>query len=133
MPQCIATCERQAPGIQFILLDRSQQDVLAGVRLGEVDFGLVIEPSSAQDLHCETILHDPFVLVTPNRHALARRKSVPWRMLGGNALVLLHHASGSRRLIDEAPARHQAQCHIKQELGQPTTVFRMIEPAWASA
>lgn len=127
MPSCIAACAKQAPGIQFLLLDRIQQDVLASVRSGEVDFGVVIEPQSTDDLYCETILSDPFVLVTPRGHALAKNRSVRWSALDGEALVLLDHASGSRRLIDEALARQGASCHVKQELGHPTTVFRMVE------
>jgi DNA-binding transcriptional LysR family regulator len=127
MPACIARCEQQSPGIQFILLDRIQQDVLASVRNGEVDFGVVIEPPSAEDLHCEVVMTDPFVLIAPPTHPLAGRRSVRWTTLNGHALVLLDHASGSRRLIDEALARHGASCPVKQELGHPTTVFRMVE------
>ncbi len=127
MPECIASCAQKAPGIQLILLDRIQQDVLTSVRNGEVDFGVVIEPTSAQDLHGETIMRDPFVLVAPFGHALLRTKRVRWSALHGEPLVLLDHASGSRRLIDEALARHQATCPVTQELGHPTTVFRMVE------
>jgi DNA-binding transcriptional LysR family regulator len=127
MPACIAACTAQAPGIQFLLLDRIQQDVLDSVRSGEVDFGVVIEPSEADDLHCESILNDPFVLVLPPSHKLARKASVRWSALDGQPLVLLDHASGSRRLIDQALARHGAHCEVKQQLGHPTTVFRMVE------
>ncbi len=127
MPEAIASCAQMAPGIQFILLDRIQQDVLTSVRSGEVDFGVVIEPSSAQDLHGETILLDPFILVAPSGHPLLRTKRVRWSALHGEPLVLLDHASGSRRLIDQALAQHQATCPVTQELGHPTTVFRMVE------
>jgi DNA-binding transcriptional LysR family regulator len=127
MPACIAVCAREAPAIQFMLLDRIQQDVLASVRNGEVDFGVVVEPTDPQDLHCEVIMTDPFVLITRAAHALARKKSVQWSALDGEALVLLDHASGSRRLIDDALTRHGAVCEVRQELGHPTTVFRMVE------
>ncbi|MES2532101.1 MAG: LysR substrate-binding domain-containing protein [Pseudomonadota bacterium] len=127
MPACIAACATQEPDIQLVLLDRIQQDVLDSVRGGEVDFGVVIEPSSTDDLHCETILQDPFVLVVPHDHALAQRQSVDWSTLDGEALVLLDHASGSRRLIDTALMVHGAHCEVVQQLGHPTTVFRMVE------
>ncbi len=127
MPACIAACAAQEPDIQLVLLDRIQQDVLDSVRGGEVDFGVVIEPSSTDDLHCETILQDPFVLVVPHDHTLAQRKSVDWSALDGEALVLLDHASGSRRLIDTALTMHGAHCEVAQQLGHPTTVFRMVE------
>ena len=127
MPACIAACAQQEPDIQIVLLDRIQQDVLGSVRAGEVDFGVVIEPSSTDDLHGESIMQDPFVLVAPQHDPLMRGKAARWSALSGLPLVLLDHASGSRRLIDGALARHGAQCQVAQELGHPTTVFRMVE------
>ncbi|MDM0014173.1 LysR family transcriptional regulator [Variovorax sp. J22P168] len=127
MPACIAECARREPEIELVLLDRIQQDVLDSVRAGEVDFGVVVEPPSVDDLHCEAILDDPFCLVLPPGHRLDGRASVRWSALDGEALVLLDHASGSRRLIDEALAAHGARCVVRQQVGHPTTVFRMVE------
>ena len=127
MPACIATCAREAPRVRFLLLDRIQQDVLESVRGGEVDFGVVVEPPAVDDLHCEAILHDPFVLVTPPHHPLAQARSVRWKALAGVALVLLDNSSGSRRYIDDALAQHGAACKVEQELAHPTTVFQMVE------
>ena len=127
MPGCIAACAREASRVRFVLLDRIQQDVLASVRGGEVDFGVVVEPPDVADLHCELILHDPFVLVTPSRHRLARAASVRWKALDGEPLVLLETSSGSRRYVDDALARHGAACKVEQELAHPTTVFQMVE------
>jgi DNA-binding transcriptional LysR family regulator len=127
MPACIAECARRDPDIEFVLLDRIQQDVLGSVRAGEVDFGVVVEPPDSDDLHGEAILDDPFCLVMPPGHRLAARTSVRWSALDGEALVLLDHASGSRRLIDEALARHGARCEVRQQVGHPTTAFRMVE------
>jgi DNA-binding transcriptional LysR family regulator len=127
MPACIAACAVREPDIELMLLDRIQQDVLDSVRGGEVDFGVVIEPSSADDLHAEPVLSDPFVLVMPAGHALARRREVRWAALAGHPLVLLDHGSGSRRLIDEALLEHGVEAVVAQQLGHPTTVFRMVE------
>jgi len=127
MPDCIAACTRDAPRVRFLLLDRIQQDVLASVRGGEVDFGVVVEPPEVDDLDCEGILRDPFVLVTPGQHRFARGASVRWKALEGASLVLLDNASGSRRYVDEALARHGVSCKVEQELGHPTTVFQMVE------
>ena len=127
MPACIAACAAAAPGVEFMLLDRIQQDVLDSVRSGEVDFGVVIEPSATDDLHCENVLSDPFVILTLPDHPFAQKKSVRWSALDGADLVLLDHASGSRRLIDDALKQHGALCRVTQQLGHPTTVFRMVE------
>jgi DNA-binding transcriptional LysR family regulator len=127
MPACIAECGRRDPHIDFMLLDRIQQDVLDSVRSGEVDFGVVVQPPSTDDLHCEAILDDPFCLVTPPAHRFAQKRSVHWRALDGEPLVLLDHSSGSRRLIDEALERQGARCEVRQQVGHPTTAFRMVE------
>ncbi|MEJ8823491.1 LysR family transcriptional regulator [Variovorax humicola] len=127
MPACIAACAKVEPDIELVLLDRIQQDVLDSVRAGEVDFGVVIEPASPDDLHCETILADPFCLVVPPGHRFAGRKQLRWSALDGEALVLLDHASGSRRLIDQALQHQGAHCTVRQQVGHPTTAFRMLE------
>jgi DNA-binding transcriptional LysR family regulator len=127
MPACIAECARRDPDIELVLLDRIQQDVLDSVRAGEVDFGVVVEPTAADDLHCEAILEDPFCLVIPLSHRLSAKTSVRWSMLEGEPLVLLDHASGSRRLIDQALASHGVRCDVRQQVGHPTTAFRMVE------
>ena len=131
MPACIAACAARLPEVRLQLVDRLQRDVLAQVRSGEVHFGVVVEPPDTADLDCETLLHDPFVLVCPAGHALARSgHAVRWRQLRGVPLVLLDHASGSRRLMDAVLAEHGCgpeACPVVQEVGHATTAFRMIE------
>ncbi|WP_315126974.1 LysR substrate-binding domain-containing protein [Comamonas antarctica] len=127
MPQCIALCAQQHPGLQLQLLDRIQQGALDSVRAGEVDFGVVIDPTEPEDLHCETILSEPFCLVCPADHALVQLPEVHWRDLAGHPLVLLDHASGSRRLIDRVLEQHAPGCQVVQEVGHTTTIFSMVQ------
>src|SRR6218665_216158 len=65
LPECIARCRHDHPGLELLLLDRMQHDALASVLSGEVDFGVVIEPEPGRsdDLHAEPILSEPFCLV----------------------------------------------------------------------
>ena len=126
MPQCIARCRHQSPGIALQLLDRIQSDVLASVRSGEVDFGVVIDPVDPGDLHCQPILTEPFCFVCPLDHPLARLPQIPWVALSEQPLVLLDHASGSRRLIDAALLRHGVQASVVQDVGHTTTIFCML-------
>jgi DNA-binding transcriptional LysR family regulator len=127
MPECIARCRQEHPGLDLLLLDRIQHDALASVLSGEVDFGVVIDPALQDDLHAEAILSEPFTLVCPAAHRLARRRQVRWTDLAGEPLVLLDHASGSRRLIDDALRAHGVQAPVAQAVGHPTTIFRMLD------
>lgn len=127
MPECIARCRRDHPGLELMLLDRIQHDALASVLAGEVDFGVVIDPGPRDDLHAEAILSEPFCLVCPPAHRLARRRTVGWVDLAAEPLVLLDHASGSRRLIDDALRLHGVEAPAAQEVGHVTTIFRMLD------
>lgn len=129
LPECIARCRQEHPGLELLLLDRMQHDALASVLSGEVDFGVVIEPEPgrSEELHAEPILSEPFCLVCPPTHRLASQRSVRWAALVGQPLVLLDHASGSRRLIDDALRQHGVQALVAQEVGHVTTIFRMLD------
>lgn len=127
LPECIARCHVEHQGLEMLLLDRIQHDALASVLSGEVDFGVVIDPGRMDGLHAEPIMTEPFCFVCPTSHPLARRRAaVGWSDLNGESLVLLDHASGSRRLIDEALSFHGVQAHVAQEVGHVTTIFRML-------
>lgn len=127
LPQCIARGRQLSPDVNIQLLDRIQSDVLLSVRSGEVDFGVVIDPSEKQDLHAQSILSEPFCLVCLSSDRLARKKEVHWAELAGQPLVLLDHASGSRRLIDAALQSHGAAAPVVQDVGHTTTIYSMVE------
>ena len=127
MPEYISASARQYPGINLVVRDQSQRQVLDSVRGGEVDFGLAIEPQQAEDLHTQRILSDWFCLVCRADHPLARRKQVPWSALNGEKLVLLDYSSGSRPLIDRALAAKRLRIEVVQEVGHLSTAFRMVE------
>lgn len=127
LPECIARCQREHPGLALVLLDRMQHDALASVLAGEVDFGVVIDPGPNSALHAEPILREPFCFVAPPTHRLARKRSVRWTELAGEPLVLLDHASGSRRLIDDALREQGVAPPLAQEVGHVTTIFRMLD------
>src|SRR5690606_19239004 len=65
MPLCLAECAEREPGLEILLLDRTQQDVFESIVTGEVDFGVIVEPETSQlgSVRHETILRDPFVVV----------------------------------------------------------------------
>jgi DNA-binding transcriptional LysR family regulator len=127
VPMGIARCTAEHPSLEIILRDQNQAQVLDAVRGGEVDFGLTVEPATHEEFDAETILRDPFRMVCRADHPFAQRSGVPWTALSGEPLVLLDHASGSRRLIDALLAAHGVEAQVAIEVGHPHTAFRMIE------
>ncbi|HTV85175.1 MAG TPA: LysR family transcriptional regulator [Dyella sp.] len=127
MPACIADCARHYPELSIQLSDQAQTLVLDSVRGGEVDFGIAIDPPEGGDFDCETITRDPFCLACPPSHPLARLKTVAWKKLQNQPLILLDYSSGSRRLIDEALHKHNVEANVVQQTGHTYTAFRMVE------
>jgi DNA-binding transcriptional LysR family regulator len=127
MPNIVAGCGRQFPYITLGLRDDVQSDVVRKVKSGEVDFGVVIGPLSADDLFTESLMTDSFCLVSRDDHPLASRAEIAWRELDGESLVMLDQASGSRPIIDAALEEHGVSADVVQELGHPSTVFGLVQ------
>jgi len=127
MPQCLAAGQLNYPDIRVMLRDRPQQWVLQSIRNAEVDFGIVIGPLQADDLECEAILDEPFLLLCRTDDPLAQQPNLHWHMLNQRTLVLQDYASGSRVLIDEALRQQQVRADIAQEIGHPATLYPMVE------
>lgn len=127
MPRVVASCGREFPYIALGLRDDVQSDVLRKVKSGEVDFGVIIGPFSADDLLSHPLMTDSFCLVSRKDHPLAAREQVAWTDLDGEELVLLDYASGSRPIIDAAMQEYSVNATVVQELGHSATVFGLVE------
>lgn len=127
MPAVVAACGRQFPYITLGLRDDVQSDVVRKVKSGEVDFGVIIGPFSADDLLSEALMTDSFCVVSRDDHPLAAHRQVAWTDLEGEQLVMLDYASGSRPIIDAVMQEHGVNATVVQELGHSATVFGLVE------
>ncbi|WP_075181395.1 LysR family transcriptional regulator [Pantoea sp. 1.19] len=127
MPHCLSASRQRYPDVRVVLRDRLQQEVLQSVRNAEVDFGIVVNPLHTQDLTCETILEEPFLLLCREDDALMVPTTVSWQRLAGRVVVLQDYASGSRALIDAALEAQGVAVAVAQEVGHPATLYPMVE------
>ncbi|RKE36609.1 LysR family transcriptional regulator [Paraburkholderia sp. BL23I1N1] len=127
MPRVVSSCGRQFPYITLGLRDDVQSDVVRKVKSGEVDFGVIIGPFSADDLLSESLMTDSFCVVSRDDHPLAAQERVAWTDLDGEQLVMLDYASGSRPIIDAVMQEYGVSATVVQELGHSATVFGLVE------
>ncbi|MFM0625624.1 LysR family transcriptional regulator [Paraburkholderia xenovorans] len=127
MPRVVASCGQQFPYVALGLRDDVQSDVVRKVKSGEVDFGVIIGPFSADDLLSESLMTDSFCVVLRDDHPLAAKERVAWADLDGQQLVMLDYASGSRPIIDAAMQEYGVSATVVQELGHSATVFGLVE------
>ncbi|MFM0739820.1 LysR substrate-binding domain-containing protein [Paraburkholderia xenovorans] len=127
MPGVVSACGRQFPYITLGLRDDVQSDVVRKVKSGEVDFGVIIGPFSADDLVSESLMTDSFCVVSRDDHPLALQRQVAWTDLEGQQLVMLDYASGSRPIIDSVMQEYGVSATVVQELGHSATVFGLVK------
>ena len=78
VPIAVARLKRETPNIGITIEERADDELIAGLRSGEIDLvvnaaGLLADGS---DVICETLARDVFVVAMRPRHRLACRKSL---------------------------------------------------------
>ena len=127
MPKCVAYCSKTWPDVSFAIEDVSARDVTAKVRRGDVEFGVLGGEIEAGELHIESLLQDPLVLVCRRDDEFAKPKSVGWASLAGRRMVMLNNTSGSRQQIADTLTSEGVKPQVALELAQPSSVLAMVE------
>jgi len=100
MPRAIQRLAEVSPGVEVKVLSFVEQQVLAAVRAGTVDFALATQPASSGGWSFEQLLVDEYVLVCRKDDPLARRKTAPWSVIEGRSFVAMAPSSSVRSVTD---------------------------------
>ena len=102
LPQVILGFSARHPGISFnVTVDRTDL-ILAAVRDGRTDIGLVFYPTIESDLVSVFKMREPLVALMSPRHPLAKKTKVSLAEAIGYPIALPLKNSGSRVLLDIA-------------------------------
>lgn len=77
------------PALRLALVEEKTDDVLAELRSGSLDAGLLALVEGMEDLEQVTVVDDPFVVAVPRSHRLAKKKSVALGDLEDEQVLLL--------------------------------------------
>ena len=78
LPEVIRSFREQFPKVELVLLEESSERVAELVELGRAELGFLQLPvKSGKLLETRELVKEPFVVLVPSGHALARQKSVP--------------------------------------------------------
>ena len=89
LPHVLPAIRRKFPRLELLLVEEKTDQVLARLRDGRLDAGVLALPLHDEQLHVEPLFDEPFVLAVPRSHALASRASVPVSELDDRHLLLL--------------------------------------------
>lgn len=88
---------RGVPGITVVWQEMSSSEQISSLREGKIDMGFIHTPADHEGLAARVIIRDPLVVVVPDSHRLAGRRTVSLSELADDDFVLpLRHMSPSR-------------------------------------
>ena len=77
------------PRLRLALVEEKTNELLAALRAGTLDAGLLALVDGMEDLEHATVVEDPFVAAIPRAHALARKRTVALEDLEDEPVLLL--------------------------------------------
>ncbi|WP_211884165.1 LysR family transcriptional regulator [Plastoroseomonas hellenica] len=89
LPQIVRAHRAAYPKVEIALQERTTVQQIASLQSGEADIGFVRPPIfGADDIRCETLLREPFVVALPEEHRLASRGKLRLAELAGEGFVM---------------------------------------------
>ena len=89
LPHVLPGVRERFPRLELLLVEEKTDQILARLRDGRLDAGVLALPVHDDQLQVEPLFDEPFVLAVPQQHALARRGSLKLRDLDHQHLLLL--------------------------------------------
>jgi LysR family transcriptional regulator, carnitine catabolism transcriptional activator len=128
MPWVISGFSAGRPGITVVLRDVVEQEIKRLVRAGEVDLGVgtSLDPDAEAELEEVPLLEDRLVALLPADHALAQKRSVSWRELAAQPLIVLGSGSPLRALVERAFRSNGIAVMPAYEVSFSSTVISMV-------
>lgn len=89
LPHVVPLLRSRFPNLELLLVEEKTEVILARLREGRLDAGVLALPVSDDQLHVEPLFEEPFVLAVPEHHALANHASLSLDDLANESLLLL--------------------------------------------
>ncbi len=89
LPHVVPHISTRFPRLELLLVEEKTEVLLKQLREGRLDTAILALPIHDDQLHAEFLFEEPFLLAVPERHELARRKTLKLDDLSNQSLLLL--------------------------------------------
>ncbi len=89
LPHVVPRIRELFPKLELLLVEEKSDVLLARLREGRLDAGLLALPIHDDQLHAEFLFEEPFLLAVPEAHPLAKRDALRLSDLSHEKLLLL--------------------------------------------
>jgi len=126
-PGILAEFGNQYPDLKVRVFDNSVGELSDRVLKGEAAFAItILLTANHRDLEIRPLLKEPFVLVCPIDHPLAKQPVVEWPELAGHPLIRISTQTGNRLLIDDALGSRRETVNWRYEVQHVATAITMV-------
>ncbi|MDX3907078.1 MAG: LysR substrate-binding domain-containing protein [Pigmentiphaga sp.] len=116
----------QYPDMAVRVLDDSIGEIAEHVNNGTAAFGVSLASSNRFGLDMQVFAEEPFVLVCPARHRLARHKRLEWEQLRNEALIRISLPAGNAATIDDALGERRLQFRWTYEAQRTSIALDLV-------
>ncbi|MGH8084758.1 MAG: LysR substrate-binding domain-containing protein [Lysobacter sp.] len=89
LPHVLPAVRQRFPRLELLLVEEKTDQILARLRDGRLDAGILALPLHDEQLHIEPLFDEPFLLAVPRGHAMAGQDSLELSQLDDQHLLLL--------------------------------------------
>lgn len=89
LPHVVPGLRKRFPRLELLLVEEKTDQILARLRDGRLDAGLLALPVHDDQLHIEPLFDEPFLLAVPQQHPMAAQDSLELHDLDDQHLLLL--------------------------------------------
>lgn len=128
LPAILGKYRRLYPKVQLRLRELHTSLLTRELAGGLIDVGLMRDADPNEDLQLETVSTEPFIAVLPKAHALARRLSVPVKLLKDEPFVFFPRSAGNYAWENTVKLCEEQgfQPNVVQEAPQWLTILKLV-------
>jgi DNA-binding transcriptional LysR family regulator len=130
LAQALYDFSKNHPEVRIDLTIARTEGVLRELREGRIDIGIVESRGIDEKLYAEILAEDEIVLIAPENHHLAEKKSLILQDLMTQPFILPGRGSGTRMLVDdffEGQGIDVRRLNVRMTVGSPEFVVQMVQ------
>jgi len=126
IPRLLVAFEKDHPRVTVSIREDLGPDMVEGLENGEVEFGIGPYSSVPKRLSFRPLFRQPFFLILPRSHPLARRRKVELADLEGLDLLCPAKGTTARTVLEEVADARRVAIRPKYEALQYHTLIAMV-------
>lgn len=120
-----AFCE-QYPGVDISLQVTNHQQLHQRMLNNEDDLYILSQLPEDVELHSQTFLENPLVVIAKKDHRLAKKQRIPITELDGEPFIMRETGSGTRQAALKLFNQHKVSLKVRLELGSNEAIKQAI-------